>query len=291
MTSPCLTVAIAFHDDEAHLGAAIRSVLAQTERDFELLLIDDGSSDRSVAVARSFLGDRRVQLFADGRRRHLGARLNEALSRARGALFARMDGDDVCHPTRLARQLVRLEADPALSAIGSWAALVDENEAAFGVIEASTRAVTAHSLLTRGLIPHATMVARTAWLRERGYDEAIAHAEDRDLWCRVGLSSSVGVIDEVLYVVRVLTRQRTFLPDYLNGQRDLRRILLRYGPRFVGRVETARLVASSLAKASAMRVAHAVGEAERVVRRRGRDVTDAEHDRVREAFAAALQTP
>ena len=118
MTSPCLTVAIAFHDDEAHLGAAIRSVLAQTERDFELLLIDDGSSDRSVAVARSFLGDRRVQLFADGRRRHLGARLNEALSRARGALFARMDGDDVCHPTRLARQLVRLEADPALSAIG-----------------------------------------------------------------------------------------------------------------------------------------------------------------------------
>lgn len=291
MTRPRATVAIAFHDDELHLGAAIRSILAQSERDFELLLLDDGSNDRSVEVARAFLVDPRVRLVLDGKRRHLGARLNQALGLARGQFFARMDGDDICHPTRLERQLARLDEAPELDAIGSWAALVDEHDAPFGVIEAATRHVTTRSLLTRGLIPHATMVARTGWLRAHGYDESIRRAEDRDLWCRIGLTTRVGVIEEVLYVIRVLPHSHRFLADYLDGQRDLRRILRRYGPRFIGSIETNRLVVSSITKASAMIVASWIGETERVVRRRGRPVSDVDRRLVREAFEAARQTP
>src|SRR4051794_20441310 len=107
---PRVTIGIPFHDEERFLEQAITSVLRQSFADFELLLIDDGSTDRSLEIARSF-DDPRIEVTADGRRRFLAARLNEITRRARGELIARMDGDDVAHPERLSRQLALLDAD------------------------------------------------------------------------------------------------------------------------------------------------------------------------------------
>ena len=276
-----ITVAIAFHDDDAHLAAAVRSILAQSFVDLEVLLLDDGSTDRSVTVARTFVHDPRVRVLVDGERRHLAARLNQALSIAKGELFARMDADDVSAPERLARQVAALDASPALDAVGTWAAMVDANEEAFGVIEAATEAPSSRSILERGLVAHATLLARTEWLRAQRYDESLHRAEDRDLWCRVGPAGRIGVVPELLYVVRIEPGRPAFLDDYRTGQRDLRRVILRHGP-------SAFLAAKSLAKEQIFRLGHAVGLGERLVRRRGRPITATESARVR---AILRQTP
>lgn len=281
-----VTVAIAFHDDEAHLGAAVRSVLAQTFVDLEVLLLDDGSTDRSVTVARSFVHDPRVRVLVDGQRRHLAARLNQAVAAARSDLFARMDADDVSAPDRIARQIAAL--DPTRDAVGSWAAMVDANEEPFGVIEASVDAPSPRSILERGLVAHATMLARTDWLRAHRYDETIHRAEDRDLWCRVGPEGRIGVVPELLYVVRVEARRAAFVADYRRGQHDLRRVILRHGPATIGSGASAVLAAKSLVKEQIFRVGHAIGLGERLVRRRGRAITPVEAERVR---AILGQTP
>ena len=100
---PSLTIGIPFFNAEATLLDAVRSVFAQTHQDWELLLVDDGSTDRSLELARS-IDDPRVRVYSDGRNKRLAARLNEISRLARFDHVARMDADDVCLPERLARR-------------------------------------------------------------------------------------------------------------------------------------------------------------------------------------------
>ncbi len=281
---PLVSVGIPFRNEERHLAAAVRSVLAQTWTNLEVLLVDDGSTDGSLAIARS-LRDPRVTVTSDGLRRHLPASLNETAKRASGELVARMDGDDLAHPDRIRRQVAALaSAGPACDAAGTWAALVDENDELFAVIEASLPA-SPLSALERGIFPHATLLARRDWLLSHPYDERLTRAEDRDLWCRTVATSRFVIVPEPLYVVRAEPRHPTFLPDYLESQRQNRILFARYGPRTMGVARTYRARAASLAKAGIMSVAVRLGVAERLVRRRGRPPTASERRLVERALA------
>lgn len=279
-----VTVGIPFHDEEKLLEQAVRSVLDQTFDDLEILLIDDGSTDRSLAIARSFV-DPRVQVISDGRRLLLAARLNEITRRARGDLIARMDADDVAHPERLARQLAVLHDQPSLDAVGTWIALVGDDDEPYAIVEAASFPATLEIALTRGLFAHATLLARRAWYQANPYDEMLPRAQDRDLWCRTARTSRFFVVPEPLYVVRTHARSGPFLHDYMEGQKQYRALVLRYGPEASGARGTARLWAASHAKAGIMRLAAAAGAADRIVRRRGRAPTEAERAIVHEAFA------
>jgi len=284
-----LTVGIPFYDEERYLEAAVRSVLRQTVRDFELLLVDDGSTDRSLEIARSF-DDPRVRVLSDGVRRGLPARLNQIVAQARGELVARMDGDDVAHPTRLERQLELLDRDPSLDAVGTWVALVDEDETPVAVIETARLPVPPRVALERGILPHATMVSRRAFSKKYPYDETLTRAEDRDLWCRAVQDARFGVVPEPLYVVRVHTSTEGFLADYLESQRQNREVLLRYGPRFIGLPRTLRLCAETYLKGGLMRIATRAHLTPQLVRRRGRPPTPEERRLVIEALESSRAT-
>jgi glycosyltransferase involved in cell wall biosynthesis len=285
--APPVTVAIPFFDEERLLGDAIRSVLAQTERDFELLLVDDGSRDESLAVARSFR-DPRITVFSDGERRHLPARLNEIAKRARGELVARMDADDVAHPDRLRAELEVLRGDPSIDAVGTWAGLVDGSGEPFAVAESASLPATAQTALERGVLAHASMVARRRWLLAHPYDEALTRTEDRDLWCRTVRTSKFAVVPRPFYVVR-LAEDAGSVAAYVEAQRQNRVILRKHGPSIVGWRRTARLVAAAHAKAVVMRAAGATGMVRRLIRRRGRPPTEEERATILEALAAAAQ--
>ena len=287
-SAPRITVGIPFFDEEKVLAQAIRSILGQTFDDIELLLMDDGSSDGSLEIARSFT-DPRVTVISDGVRRHLPARLNEIARRAKGALVARMDADDVSHPQRLAKELAMLDRDPRCDAVGTSIALIDADERPFAVMDCDLAHATPASVLLHGLIPHATMLARRDWLRANPYDERLDRAEDRDLWCRTFASSTFGVVPEVLYVVRVSTKG-DFLAKYLASQRQNAELILRYGPASLGLVETARRWMGAQAKSVVMASAAKVGLADRVVRRRGRAPTSADLEAIRESLHAARQS-
>lgn len=282
---PLITVGLPFFDEARHLGSAIRAVLAQSFRDFELLLVDDGSRDESLAIARSFQ-DPRITVLSDGERRHLPARLNEIVRRARAPFVARMDADDVMHPRRLARQLDAFALDPSCDAVGTWAVLVERADQPFAVVEAGPIPPTARSALVRGIVPHASVLGRRAWFLANPYDEALTRAEDRDLWCRT-VTSRFAVVPECLYVIRVDVHKPSFLASYVESQRQNRRIFAKYGPSLVGRMETSRLIAAAATKSVTMRLLYRAGFGPWLVRRRGRSPRPAEIELAREALTAA----
>ncbi len=117
---PTITVGMPVYNSEASLPAALESIRKQTFRDWELFVIDDGSTDATASVAlAASAADARIQVLVDGRRRGLAARLNECLNLGHGRFFARMDGDDVSYPERLERQVRFLEANPAVDLLGT----------------------------------------------------------------------------------------------------------------------------------------------------------------------------
>jgi glycosyltransferase involved in cell wall biosynthesis len=123
---PAISVLLPVHDGEAWIAAALESVLRQTFTDLEVIVVDDGSSDRTREVVRAF-PDPRVELVASGRR-GLVATLNEGLSRARAPLVARQDADDLSHPRRLELQMQHLQANPELVVVGTEGRVFDEQD-------------------------------------------------------------------------------------------------------------------------------------------------------------------
>lgn len=285
---PLVTVGLPFFDEQAHLGDAIQSVLSQSFTDFELLLVDDGSRDGSLRVARSF-ADPRIQILADGERRNLPARLNQIVERARGTYVARMDADDVMHPSKLARQVELLRAHPTCDLLGTWAALADGGGRVFAVIESPPPPQTPRSILVRGAFAHPTVIGRRAWFVENPYDEALTRTEDRDLWCRTAMTGRFMLLPECLYVFRVDVDKRSFLASYVEGQRQNRLIFGKYGPGMVGRTETVRLIAAAHAKSFVMRGLVAAGLAQRLILSRGRPPTEGELALAQEALVVAAQ--
>ena len=115
MVAPRVSVVMAVHDGERYVGAAVDSILTQKFRDLELIVVDDGSTDRSPEIVREH-ADPRVRLIANGRNLGLAPSLNVGLAEARGEFVARLDADDVAMPHRLARQVEFMDANPHVEA-------------------------------------------------------------------------------------------------------------------------------------------------------------------------------
>src|SRR5215831_13027957 len=120
MKTPDVTVLLPVYNGEAYLPATIDSVLAQTYGRFELLIVDDGSTDRTTAIARAY-DDPRVRVERFEANRGLSAALNRGLQVAAAPLIARQDADDVSRPDRLEAQVAFLRADDDVALLGSQA--------------------------------------------------------------------------------------------------------------------------------------------------------------------------
>src|SRR5579863_5206493 len=116
--TPLISVGMPVLNCEKTLELAMRSIVRQSRGDWALIVIDDGSTDHTVEIARSF-SDPRVLVCADGLHTGLSERLNEAIQLSRGEYFARMDGDDVAYPERFERQVRYLEEHPEVDLLGA----------------------------------------------------------------------------------------------------------------------------------------------------------------------------
>ncbi len=203
--APRVTVLLPVYDAERYLAEAVESILAQTFTDFELLAIDDGSRDGSVALLERYARrDPRVRLVS---RAHAGlvATLNAGLSLARGALVARMDADDVALPRRLEIQVARLDRDPDLLCVGGAYEVIDAKGRRIDLVrppEAPDQ-ILAAALEGRSPICHPTALYR----RERvlavgGYDLAAPVAQDYDLWLRLMDIGPLANVSEVVLRLR-----------------------------------------------------------------------------------------
>jgi glycosyltransferase involved in cell wall biosynthesis len=264
-----VTIGLPFQNARDSLGDAIRSVFSQTFDDWELLLVDDGSTDGSLELARR-VRDERVRVLSDGKNRKLPARLNQIVDAAHGEFIARLDADDMMHPERLARQVRLLAEQPSVDFVGTACFTMNADRDVMGVIVSEPVRAELYHVLRRGLLAHATLLCRRRWCRANRYDERFPRAEDRELFCRTLGSARFAQIREPLYFVGYRKTPAAALRDYVSSCRDNRRIFAEYAPRIAGNRSVLPLVLESLMKEATYRVVTAVGQQQALLRRRGR---------------------
>jgi glycosyltransferase involved in cell wall biosynthesis len=222
-----VTVGIPFCNGSATLSDAIRSVFAQTLDDWELLLVDDGSGDESLGIARS-VHDGRVRVISDGVNRGLPYRLNQIAEAARGKYIARLDDDDLMHPERLEQQVQYLETHPDVDVMGTSVYTIALNGSVSGLRIVDETTLTHKNVVARCVLIHPTVLGRAEWFKRYAYDSGYVRAEDHELWARTFSKSTFRVYPEPLTYYRE-GRSRTIRKYLLSKRTDLR-IFLTYGP-------------------------------------------------------------
>jgi glycosyltransferase involved in cell wall biosynthesis len=195
---PLVSVIMAMRDSAATIAGAVRSIQLQTLQNWELIVIDDGSSDESASIVSAF-DDLRIRLVREIAGAGLAKRLNQAVVLSRGTFIARMDADDVCFPNRLARQIARLEQEPNLDVLGCGAVVFGGDARLLGELPVGLthREITARPF--RGFpFPHPTWCGRAEWFRNNPYNPKLLKTQDQDLLLQTFKRSRFAALDEVL---------------------------------------------------------------------------------------------
>lgn len=196
---PLISVLLPARNAAQTLRPAIRSVLRQTLANFELIILDDTSTDGSPDIARDFRDERVLVLPAEGAP-GLVARLNQGIEAARGTFIARMDADDVCFPERFEKQAAALRANSSIDLIGSRVMCFIDGGDAFGLLpfRGSHREICARPW--QGFyLPHPTWMGRAEWFRRHKYRvPEVVRAEDQELLLRAMPVSRYAALPDVL---------------------------------------------------------------------------------------------
>ena len=192
---------------EQYIRESVGSVLNQTFAEFDVYVIDDGSTDNTVAILQT-VSDPRLHMLQNDGNKGLIFTLNKGLELAieKGYQYiARMDADDICLPDRLQKQVTLMQSRPEIGVCGSWV----EQFSGTRTIEISQRSSTheqiASELFFQNTIWHPSVIIRTSVIQQYNirYETAFLHAEDYALWCRLAGVTQLANIGEVLLKYRV----------------------------------------------------------------------------------------
>lgn len=223
---PVVSVVIPIFNRERYLAQAMDSILAQTLTDFELLMVDDGSSDSSCEIVRAYT-DPRIRLIRHERNRGVAAARNTGITEARGRYLAFLDSDDVAYPDRLQRQVEFLDRHPDYAAVGAWIDWMDEDGRPLGRIQRKAVAWDdiAAQRLFRPAIQNGAAMARTRILKRYRHDERFRVGEDFHLWARIASDHKMANLPRVLVRCRAHGQRIT---DQAQEERRAARIAI-YG--------------------------------------------------------------
>lgn len=195
-----VTIAIPFYNAERFLAKAIESVINQIYRGWVLLLVDDGSSDSSLEIARKYANsDDRISVYSDGENKNLGYRLNQIPHLATTPYLARMDADDIMHPDRIKKQVEVLEKNPDIDVLGTNAFTIDEEEKVIGMRFLAPKNKELEKVSS---FIHPTIMAKTSWFRDNPYDVNALRIEDAELWYRTNQKYNFMMLYEPLLYYR-----------------------------------------------------------------------------------------
>lgn len=206
MNAPPITVLMTVYNGRAYLAEAIDSILGQTHRDFELLIINDGSTDDSLALLQSY-DDPRIRVVDQQPNRGIHTTLNRGLREARGRYLAIMDQDDISAPRRLELQFARMEAQPSLSLCGCAIETFGDRTLAPWVRHFEPDALKT-ALLFENPICHPSIMMRRSILAANGLEYPnIPYAEEYSLWVSLSRVSSIANLPEPLLRYRTHPQQ------------------------------------------------------------------------------------
>ena len=199
MTNPRITVLMSVYNGEKYLREAIDSILNQTFKDLEFLIINDGSTDKTAEILQSYQ-DPRIKIINNQKNIGLTKSLNKGLKLAKGEYIARMDADDISYQDRLQVQYDYLKNNPEVDLVGSWNDVIDDigNTISFWKCNYSSEDIY-YILNFRNCLTHCSLLFRKELVvNNGGYNETMKNAQDYELWSRISKIAKIYQIQEPL---------------------------------------------------------------------------------------------
>lgn len=224
---PLISVVMPARNAEATLDQSLQSLVAQSLRDFDLVLIDDGSTDQTAEIADRYRHALNLRLIRHERSQGVAQSINDGLHAADAEYIARLDADDLAHPQRLERQLAYLREMREVSVCGTQMLIFDGDKGpqhAHGILAHPTKSAAIRTaLLQRCAIAHPSVMCRRSLFEYVGYyDSRFDFAEDYELWCRASLLGiQFGNIDAPLTSYRKHEGQVSQQKAQLQFERDM----------------------------------------------------------------------
>lgn len=201
---PLISVVMPVFNASEYISQAIKSILVQSFKSFEFIIINDASTDDTVRKIRKFR-DKRIILLRNTSRKGVAYSLNKGTQCAKGAYIARMDADDISLPNRLTRQLSVLQKNKEIAMVGSWVRVINSSGNFVGYKKTPVDSGTIiQTIFIENPFVHSSVVIRKKVLEKvRGYNEGFEGAEDYDLFLRIIKDYSTVNLPEVLLHYRV----------------------------------------------------------------------------------------
>ena len=237
MFNPLVSVVMSVFNGERNLRESIESILTQSFRDFEFIIIDDGSTDATAGILAGYQkSNSRVAVYRQ-ENKGLIASLNTGCRLARGRYIARMDADDVAAPQRLERQVSYLEANPHIVVLGSAVNITNASTSRLSTMSfpIDNEVIKEWLFESRGAaFCHVTVVFRSEVFRAaHGYRPAFLAAEDYDLWLRIAERWQVANLPEPLVDVR----RRAHSLSFTHAQQQVISVLAAWAASAIRRAE------------------------------------------------------
>jgi len=203
MKNPKVTVLMSVYNGEKYLNEAIDSILGQTFKDFEFLIIDDASTDKTAEILKSY-NDPRIKIVNNKNNIGLTKSLNKGLKLARGEYIARQDADDISLPRRLETQVQYLEDHKNIVAVGTCINRINAYNEIIGSVTFPTSPIDIdlNLLFGRWVFAHGSIMFCNSTMDRIRYDENVLYAQDYNLWLKLSRKFSMANINEILYNLR-----------------------------------------------------------------------------------------
>ncbi|GAA4019964.1 hypothetical protein GCM10022408_37620 [Hymenobacter fastidiosus] len=201
--SPRVSILVPVYNVEAYIQETLRSLLRQTFQDFEIVVVNDRSTDQTAERIVA-LNDPRIRLYTNPQNIGRAGSDNVGMNLVRGELVAKMDGDDLCHPERLARQVAFLDAHPTVDVVGSWVQCFGAGRMLF---EYPVQPVDARAMMVFNMtVGNPSVMLRARLWQEQGlrYDDQLRQTEDYDFFGRYLPQLTIANLPEALVQYRVL---------------------------------------------------------------------------------------
>ena len=240
--APDISVIMSVYNGEAYLEEAVNSVLNQTFQNWELIVINDCSTDCTAQILQRYAeSDSRVKVYTNEVNLRLPSSLNKALALAKGKYIARMDADDICLPQRLEKQFAFMEANPQVDLSSCRFMTLKNGKISSGGCGGKTDSESIKALLlVTNPVLHPGIIAKSSVIRTLGYDKTFTCTEDMELWTRFVMGGySIRILSEYLMVYRLHDKQIT--GTTLDRQRkEVVEIQKRYFGKFLQPMDEAR---------------------------------------------------
>lgn len=233
-----ITIGLPFYNNEKTLEMAVKSVLLQTLKSWELILIDDGSKDESVVIANKMASmDDRIRVISDGQNRGLVFRLNQIIDIAEADYIARMDADDIMLPERLEKQLEVFNSYPKVDVVATAAYTIDENDNPIGIRDTEPIVLNnGKDVFKKSILIHPSILVKKEWYKSNKYDKEFIRAEDFELWCRTFKYTNFFRITEPLLLYR---EGNVSVKNYTLSMKTLRMIYRKHSRAILSNSELA----------------------------------------------------